>query len=96
MTFDAESDRVLSQLMDVSRSDLKSHLVHRMRGHCADAVPLLTRREVQKCEYYLSGYSDALKEFVILPINRSEMQAFLKERAFEFLLKELSDAIDKI
>ena len=80
----------VNDLMYIDGGKLRSYIKDRIRTSFQEDKNQITKKLLNDAHIYIQGYRDCLKEYVILPINKKEMELFLHERAFEYIQSRIT------
>ena len=83
------SDTVFGTILDFGRNDVKLEVRKRVIATRPEILAMMSNKLIQETHIYMQGYVDALKENIAEPYNRKEIQSFIYDRAYDYIVEKI-------
>lgn len=81
----------MDKVFTVLKSKLKAEIVKRIMKYDVELRSKLTNKLILDTIIYLEGYTEASKDTFAYPLNREEVEEFLYDEAFKYVLRNTDD-----
>lgn len=83
------SDKAIAEILDFNRNDVKLQIRGRVIARRPEVLSQVSNKIVNDATIYLRGYAEALVEHIEQPFTVKEIQDFIYDRGFEYILRRV-------
>lgn len=85
------SDIIFGTILDFNRNDIKLKVRKKVIASRPELLSMISNKLINETYIYTQGYVNALKENIEEPFNRIEIQSFIYDRAYDYVVRRLDE-----